>query len=382
MFRQQVARALDLDSEAIDWTATVSAAESSLAERTEPANVVVVSPAVKEVDAFGLAEFVSKSSPASAVLLVRDHTANGILPAAMRAGIREVVDLSRGGEDLQEALERATNWSQSLLAVQGTGPVTAQEYGKVFSVFSSKGGTGKTFLATGLAQSLARDTQKDVALLDLELTMSDSLSYFGKEPSRALQDLLSIGEESDRTQILEHGVQVDEHLWVYASPPDPAGLEAVSSESLGKVISSLRQNFAYVLIDGTATYSDAVLAAFDLSETVALIAGLDVVGVRHLSLALQTFISLGFPTDRFRFVLNRADSKVGLSVETVERIMKLKVDGMIPSSRLVPTALNQGRTVVEQYPNADVTKAIGTLARKLAAVYETGPAKRRLFRKA
>ena len=155
-FRQQVARALEREPDAIEWTATVSAAESTLAERKSAVNVVVLSQAVKELDAFGLAEYVGKESPASAVLLVRDRLANGILPAAMRAGIREVIDLSHGGQELREALSRASAWSENLLSVRGTEPGEAgQDRAKVVSVFSSKGGTGKTFLTTGLAAAVA-----------------------------------------------------------------------------------------------------------------------------------------------------------------------------------------------------------------------------------
>ena len=95
-------------------------------------------------------------------------------------------------------------------------------------------------------------------------------------------------------------------------------------------------------------------------------------------MALQTLLSLGYPTEKFRFVLNRADSKVGLSVENVERIMKLKVDGMIPSSRLVPMSLNEGRSVVEENPNSDVAKAVVALAMKLTGK-EPAAHKRKLF---
>src|SRR5438105_3357540 len=138
-FRFQVARALQQDADAVDWTATVSAAESAIGERATPPNVVVVAPAVKDLDAFGLAEFLGSSAPASAILLLRDRLSNGLLPAAMRAGIREVVDLSLGGEDLNEALSRAMGWSRRLLSVQGSEPVETDGRGaKVFSVFSSK----------------------------------------------------------------------------------------------------------------------------------------------------------------------------------------------------------------------------------------------------
>ena len=144
------------------------------------------------------------------------------------------------------------------------------------------------------------------------------------------------------------------------------------------MISTLRRTFDYVVVDAANDYSDATLSGLDLSDTVCLITGLDVVGVRHLSVGLQTLQSLGFPSDRFRFVLNRADSKVGLRVEQVEKVMNLKVDGMIPSSRLVPSALNEGRTVVEMYPSSDVAKAVSRLAMKLAGV-EQRAGKRRMF---
>jgi pilus assembly protein CpaE len=378
-FRFQVARALEQDADEIEWTATVSAAESAIGERKSSPNVVVVASAVKDLDAFGLAEFVGSSAPASAILLLRDQLSNGLLPAAMRAGIREVVDLSHGGEELREALSRAMRWSQNLLTVQGTEPEKAEGgRARVLSVFSSKGGTGKSFLSSGLAVALARETGKDVALLDLEFGVGDTLSYFGKEPTHALQDIVSLGDLDDRGAILEIGVPAADHLWVYASPQDPS-VEAPSGEAIGKVISRLRQEFDYVVIDGTASYTDPTLAAFDLSDSVCLITGLDVVGVRHLSMGLQTLLSLGFPSEKFRFVLNRAGSKVGLSVETVERIMKLKVDGMIPSSRLVPTALNEGETVVEKYPHSDVAKAVVKLAHMLADLEQPAAAKRRLF---
>jgi pilus assembly protein CpaE len=377
-FRGQVARALGQDAESVEWTATVSAAESSLVARKNPANVVVLSPAVKELDAFGLSDFVSKTSPASAVVLVRERLSNGILPAAMRSGIREVIDLSKGGEELREALERAHAWSENLLTVQGTGALELEsDRGKVTTVFSSKGGTGKSFLSSGMALALARETGEDVALLDMEFGVGDTLSYFGKEPTHPLQDLLSVGDLEEDEAVHNMGEKVDNHLWAYATPSDPAGND-VSGEAIGKVVHSLQRHFKHVVIDGSASYTDAALAALDISDNVCLITGLDVVGVRHLSVALQTLLSLGYPTEKFRFVLNRADSKVGLSVENVERIMKLKVDGMIPSSRLVPVALNEGRTVVEQYPTSEVAKAVTALALKLAGA-EQPVRKRKLF---
>jgi pilus assembly protein CpaE len=86
--------------------------------------------------------------------------------------------------------------------------------------------------------------------------------------------------------------------------------------------------------------------------------------VKHLSKALDTLISIGLPRERFRIVLNRADSKVGLDAADVERVMQIQVDAMIPSSRLVPTSLNKGRPVYVEEPGSDVANSLRSLAKR------------------
>jgi pilus assembly protein CpaE len=374
-FRHQVARALVVDPEIIEWMPTVSAAESALSEARFRPNVFVLSPSIKEPDAFGLADFVGRVSPSSAIVVVRDVAPNGLLPLAMRAGIRDVVDLSKGGEEFRDALRRAISWSENLRALSPPEmPGASTTQGKMVSMFSSKGGTGKTFLTANLAAALAEMTKEDVAILDLEFGVGDAFSYFGKEPARPLQDLVSIGDLHPSEQIKPLGTQLQPNLWGFGSAPDPSNLP-VSGEAIGKVARTLRSSFRYLLVDGTAEYSDHALTALDLSDDICLLTGLDVVGVRHLSLALQTMLSLGFSRDRFSVVLNRADSKVGLTPVDVERVTKIKVDAMLPSSRLVPTSLNRGRPVVVDEPQSEIAKAITRLALKFAP--EAAPASTR-----
>ncbi len=93
---------------------SATAAEEMLINAYEAVDVLVLSPEVKEPDALGLAEFVGRTAPSTAIVLVRDHTWNGLLPAAMRAGIRDVVDMTQGTDELREAVERAVAWAESL----------------------------------------------------------------------------------------------------------------------------------------------------------------------------------------------------------------------------------------------------------------------------
>ncbi|MBI4730366.1 MAG: hypothetical protein HY775_12855 [Acidobacteria bacterium] len=367
-FRQQVARAIGVDPSAVEWMPNVSAAESYLGDGEGEADALVVSPSVKQADAIGLAEFVAKTAPATAVVLVRDRLQADLMPAAMRAGIRDVVDLSQGSADLREAVERVVAWSTSLHHPDG-GPnpsIAIEHRGAIVSFFSSKGGTGKSFLAANVAAAIAGRSAQDVAVVDLDLTMGDVFSYFDRMPKRSSQDIAALGDVNDRQTILENGTPLTERLWGYGSAPEP-GTEPIPGDTMGKILRSLRSTFQYVIVDSSAAYADHVLTALELSDSIYMVAGLDVIALRHLATALDTLLALGIPKDRFRVVLNRADSKVGLGADEVERIMKLRVDAMIPSSRLVPLSLNRGRPLVLDEPRSDVAKSVGALADRLIA---------------
>ena len=372
-FRQSIARALEVEPDEIGWVQSATAAEELLITGYNPIDVLVLSPEVKEPDALGLAEFVGRQAPGTAIVLVRDHTWNGLLPAAMRAGIRDVVDMTQGNEELRDAVERAIVWAGNLrsLTTGGSGGAAGQKStrGRIISVFSSKGGTGKTFLATNLATSLADITGEDTAVVDLDIDMGDVFTYFGREPAATIQDLMELGEGVDHDAIRRVGVQLGDHVWAYGAPPDPAA-EAPAGEAVGKFLRAIRSDFPYVVVDASVDYSDSALVCFDLSDSICLVTGLDVVGVKHLSKALDTLLTIGLPRERFRVVLNRADSKVGLDAGDVERVMKIQVDAMIPSSRLVPTSLNKGRPVVLDEPTSEVSLAVRSLAMKFTGSVE------------
>jgi pilus assembly protein CpaE len=365
-FRQQLARALEIEADEVGWVQSATAAEEMLIGAYSPIDVLVLSPEVKEPDALGLAEFVGRTAPGTAIVLVRDHTWNGLLPAAMRAGIRDVVDMTQGSDELREAVERAIVWATNLRSTSGASlkaDGSRAQRGHVVSVFSSKGGSGKTFVTANLAVAIAEATGQATAVVDLDVDMGDVFTYFGREPAATIHDLMELGEGASGERIREVAVEVTPNVFAFGAPPDPAA-EAPAGEAVGKFLRAIRSEFAWVVVDASVDYSDSALVCFDLSDMICLVTGLDVVGVKHLSKALDTLLTIGLPRDRFRVVLNRADSKVGLDAADVERVMRIQVDAMIPSSRLVPTSLNKGRPVVIDEPNAEVSQAIKHLAER------------------
>ncbi len=369
-FRPLVARALLTSPDTIGWVPTVEAAKRTL---TAPGRLelVVLGPTVSDEEATTVAEHMSKESPSTAVVLVREEAVNGSFPRLVRSGVRDVVDLSTGTEELEEALRRAVEWSSGVRAAQSGDE--DQNLGTIVSVFSTKGGTGKTFFSCNLAAALAAKLEQRVALLDLDHDLGDVFAYFNSQPRRSMQDLVELPEGTDANAIVELGTPLPGNVVGYGSTPDPQA-EALPVRAVGRMLRLLQEAFPFVVVDGSAEYSDHVLGAFDLSDAVCLITGLDVIGVRHLSLGLRTLESLGIPRDRYRVILNRADSKVDLTAEEIERILNVHVDSRIPSSPLVPRSINHGRLLFLEAPRSDVAKAITEFATSLCRQFTREPA--------
>ena len=135
------------------------------------------------------------------------------------------------------------------------------------------------------------------------------------------------------------------------------------------ILSLLKDMFDYVVVDTPPAFDDQVLAAFDASDVIALIATLDIPALKNLKLTLETLELLDYPRERWNVILNRADSKVGLSISEVEKTLGTPIRAQIPSSRDVPATINRGVPIVLDDPKHPVSLAIRDVAQQALGVF-------------
>jgi pilus assembly protein CpaE len=372
-FAPLVARVLGSTPDDIVWLPSVAVVERTVAEAAQPFDLVVLAPTVTEEDAMSVAEFISRQAPTTAVIVARDAPVDGAFPRLVRSGARDVVDLSHGASELKEALQRAVDRTEGFR--EGTGRAESPDghHGVIIAVFSTKGGTGKTFLACNLAAALAEVTRGQVGLLDLDHDLGDVFAYFGTNPRRTLQELMALSEGAPPEDVIRLGTPLGDGVTGFGSPPDPRA-ERIPSGAMTRMLRMLKETFTVTVVDATSEYSDQVLAVFDLADVICLITGLDAIGVRHMSIGMQTLQKLGVPRDRVRVVLNRADSKVDLTAADIERALQIRVNAKIPSSPLVPRSINRARLVWHDERRSDVARAIEEFARVLQGELVPGTA--------
>jgi pilus assembly protein CpaE len=320
---------------------------------------VVLGPSVDQQDVFALAEEMRLRRPSLGVVMVRRRIDTAILSDAIRAGVREVVqerDLTGLAESVRRQRDIASRLREQVERPDGSEPST--KGGRVITVFSAKGGCGKTTLATNLAASLADSGNGTVALLDLDLAFGDVAIALQLFPTHTIADAVSIGEDLDGPALLSLLTAHRSGLQALVAPMEPSAADTIDTPLVVHIVDLLKQEFDYVVIDTPPALDDNVLAAFDRSDVVALLATLDIPALKNLKLTLETLDLIGFPRDRLKIVLNRSDSKVGLALSEVEKTLKAPIVAQIPSSRDVPASTNRGVAIVSDEPKNPVSLAI------------------------
>jgi pilus assembly protein CpaE len=335
-------------------------------------DTVVMGPSMDLSSALRLAETMRIGRPSLGVILVRQRIDTVVLGEAIRAGIREVVD-ERDLSGLNAAVRRSQALSVAMREQQAAPGVPLRPdppRGRIVSVFSAKGGCGKTTLATNMAAVLADRGRREVCLVDLDLAFGDVAIALQLFPAHTIADAVPLGGSVDFTAVSSLLTPHSPGLTTLVAPMEPGSAESIPASLIGHLLQLLRGQFDYVVVDTPPAFDDQVLTAFDLSDVVALIATLDIPALKNLKLTLETMELLNYPRDRWRIVLNRADSKVGLVISEVEKTLRTVISAQIPSSRDVPAAINRGVPIVLDDPKHPVSVAI----RNFTERHVVGPA--------
>jgi pilus assembly protein CpaE len=305
------------------------------------------------------------------VLIVASSGSAGLLEQALDADVSDVLLLPQLVENVVFAIRKATHTTRRH---QASGP---GRHGKIVTVFSPKGGTGKTVIATNLAAACAKFETRKTLLLDLDLQFGDAAIMLGVEPEKTIYDLVVAPGELDSEKLAGYTTKHACGLSVLPAPLRPEDAELVTEAKLGRLLEVARESFDVIVVDTSPFFHGPMLATLDRTEELLLVSSLDVPTLKNLRLALQTLDLLSFPKQRVRIVLNRANSKVGMKPSEVEGALGMKVRFEIPSDRAVPIAVNRGNPVVLGEESADVSRAVRTMAKELFRAPKEEMGKRR-----
>jgi pilus assembly protein CpaE len=326
---------------------------------------VVLGPGVDLEAAAALADTLRVTRPATSVILLRRRVDTSVLAEALRSGMREVVE-ERDLTGLGDAVKRARQVYRALSGASGStssdGPV-----GKLITVFSPKGGVGKTTLAVNLGIALAANDQAKVCIVDLDLGFGDIAITLQMFPARTIADAAPLEIDLDFQALEPLLTPHRSGIKALVAPVQPDAKDSIPPSLISKILMILKQHFDFVIVDTSPAFDEHVLQAFDETDDLLLVATLDVPTLKNVKIAAETLDLLNFPKSRRRLILNRADDKVGLSADKVETTLDMKIQASIPTSHEVANATNSGEPIMASNPRHPVSQAVDSLAHLLGA---------------
>lgn len=277
---------------------------------------------------------------------------NGIVETGLAVGAADVLVLPQPTETLVFAIRKAA----------AAAATAGGEKGKVVTVFSPKGGSGKTVLSTNLAAASAR-SGVETLLIDLDLQFGDSALTLAVSPRATIADLAASPGDVDLDK-LKAFVSTDARtgLALLPAPKRPEEADLVNATQLAAILDVARSGFGAVVIDTGPLFDAAMLAALDHSEQLLLVCNPEVTSLKNVRIGLETIDRLGFARERVSLVANRIGAAGAVAADDIEQALDTKIAFELPDDPAVPAAINRALPVVLADEGSDFAEAAVRLA--------------------
>jgi pilus assembly protein CpaE len=382
---------------AFEQTVEVAGAAGSGEEAIQMAmdlrpDVVVMDINMPGLDGIAAAELISQRLPTIAIIMMSVHGEAEQMRRSLQAGAREFLVKPFSSDEFSETIKRVYDREEArrhqIQAAMPAGSGTAEpdpdiEH-QVIGIFSPKGGSGRTTIATNVAIALKQQSEARVALLDANLQFGDVGVLLNLNPkTRSIVDLADGGEpDADLIEsvMIEHSTGVRALL----APPTPEGADLITPAYLKTVVEQLRVMHAYTVVDLPSGLNDHSLAIMDMADQIVIMAALEITAIKNLRLFLEVADQLGYERSKLRIVMNRSDATQGIRMGDVESSIRRPIDGTIISDgRLAVLAVNRGVPFIVSNPESPLSRDVYKLAQTLIGGVTTStddkPNKRGIF---
>jgi pilus assembly protein CpaE len=298
-----------------------------------------------------------KQQPDRPVVVLTTGSPNGFVRRVFESGADDILTLPEPPERVAFALEKAVARRRGAAVASGVA------LAPMVCVLGPKGGTGKTLISTNLSVALALGGRRAV-LVDLDLQFGDVGLALGLRPDKTIYDLAKSGGSLDEDKLDAYLIKHPSGLRVMLAPTRPDQASAVTVDFLRDVFTTLRSMSDYVIVDTPPGFTPEVISAIDASSDICIVGMLDSLSLKNTKLGLETLELMGYDEARISLVLNRADTRVGITHEDVEAIIGRAPDVLVPSDRQIPISVNEGTPIVIHEERSDAARAFQKLAER------------------
>jgi pilus assembly protein CpaE len=313
-------------------------------------------------------------APFSQVIIMSVQADQHYMKRAMAAGARDFQPKPFTSQELVACIRRVYNIGMPVYkqfeALETSNALESQavdepdqivsDSAPVIAVYSPKGGTGASAIATNFAVAL-HQAQSDVVLVDGSLQFGDVSVHLNTRVNTSVVDMIHDGKiEIDLIDdvLLAHS----SGLKLLMAPPQPELAEAITGPMIPEVFTALKEKFRGIVADTASQLTDTTLAILEAPDCILVILTPELTAIKSAKLFLELTQKLDFGNKHVLVVINRADVPGGVKPHQIQKVLKLEQTYQIPIDARLVEALIKGTPVVLTDPTAPSATAIRSLA--------------------
>ena len=242
------------------------------------------------------------------VITSSDYSTNSIV-RAMRLGAKEFLPKPVLKEELQRII--------SIFLQHGDEQDDTAS--KIITIYSNKGGIGKTTIAVNLALELAKTTRDKVALLDLNLQLGDISTFLNLNPAFDVSYVIkNLIDKKDETLLKAFEKYKDTSMYILADPSYIEQSESITPQQITTLFKVLKKVFPYIVVDMSSNIDPNSLKILDLSDWIMFTTIVNIPAIRNSQRCLNLFKSRRYPSGKVKIIINRYMENDEIKIDDIE----------------------------------------------------------------
>ncbi len=322
-------------------------------------SVLIVDLSDNKTEKIQLISKVSVNISGCKIIALSDNPSVNLIVEVMRSGAREFLPLPLIKNEFSDSMNKVLSENSQ---------TNKNSRCKIISVFSNKGGIGKTSLATNLALELAKVTKENIALIDLNFQTGDITTFLDLKPSFNISYMLENIDKINETFLLSTLERYKRtSLYVLADPPYFKQADDIKPAQITKLFNTLKDTFSYIIVDVEASFEGKNIAALDNSDVILLVTVANLPALRNTQRCLELFDKLGYDRDKTKIVVNRYMDNDEIKEDDVKKVLSKDIFWKVPNNYFaIMSAINKGIPVSEINTSTNVAQSYRELAKYMS----------------
>lgn len=342
-------------------------------------DIVLMDINMPDIDGISATESISQSVPDVQIIMMSVQGETDYLRRSMLAGAREFLVKPFSADDLIASIRRVYQLKpktapvqpeilrpQPAVSARGQQAEIRVREGEIVAVYSPKGGSGCSTIATNLALAL-KEKDETVVLVDGDLQFGDVAVLLNLQANRTISDLVHHTDTLDADFLSDVLLAHPSGMKTLLAPPRPDVAEMVTADDMRAILRNLMLLYDYAIVDTASYLDDVVLTILEISDWILLVMTPDIPTIKNVRLFLEALDALDY-IGKTKLVVNKIGRKDGITEKDIAAHIKHPVWATVPRDNgTVSAAANQGIPVVISSHKSAVAKSITRVADLLRA---------------